>query len=159
MVLLRKLQNNGAYVVLIDTPLFILGRRTLCPMAEKIHYLQPAQLKGCFYLPLLYSDLPFVRSNKVIPSYQSSFLSSNTHTLAPEKPSLTPLFLGQKTIHPIRFSVVTRKKTLVPLKSHSSLFTQAAGLLHFLGSLVFFLFDTMHVEQNAHWRTIVVTQQ
>jgi len=128
-------------------------------MAEKIHYQQPAQLKGCFYFPFPNFSLHFAQPKKVAPSYQSSFLSSKKYIpLAPENSPLayTPL-VDTKTTP--RSGVATTKSALVSLKSCFSLFTRVLGLLHTISSLVFFLFDTTHVEQNAHWRTIVVTQQ
>ena len=131
-------------------------------MAEKIHSQQPAQLKGCFYFPSPKSRLQFVHPNKVAPLDQSPFYFLERHTLWAREIAPIPFPRHKDTALSTRSNTVTRKSALVSSKSYLSLFTRAQGLLHTLhtiSSLVFFLFDTTQVEQNAHWRTIVVTQQ
>jgi len=131
-------------------------------MAEKIHSQQPAQLKGCFYFPFPNSSLHFAQPNKVEPSDQSPFSFLKRATLWARGISSIPCTRYKNRVSPTRFNTAIRKSALVSLKSYLSSFTRALGLLHTLhtiGSLVFFLFDTTQVEQNAHWRTIVVTQQ
>ncbi|MFT5727348.1 MAG: hypothetical protein ACI8PB_001483 [Desulforhopalus sp.] len=128
-------------------------------MAEKIHYQQPAQLKGCVYFPSPNFSLYFAQPNKVEPSDQSSFFPSKTHSVSTREnvpTPYTPRTGTEETIFPITTS---KTSALVPLKSYLSLFTRAPGLLHTIGSLFFSYSTQRRSNKNAHWRTIVVTQQ
>ena len=131
-------------------------------MAEKIHSQQPTQLKGCLYFPSPNFSLYFAQPNKVEPSDQSSFFPSKTHSVSTREnvpTPYTPCTGSEETIFPITTS---KTSALVPLKSCLSLFTRAQGLLHTLytiGSLFFSYSTQRRSNKNAHWRTIVVTQQ
>lgn len=152
-------------------------------MAEKIHFQQVGLLKGCSY-PTFFNPVSFIQYISVEPTDQFSFPAPTAahfpHLIKHAillylfgiitflnllRPNLKKKYIDFHTIPLDSIRNCSRVFSLSQIKfpvffpeiklsiKHLSEFTSR------LSGLVFFLFDYMHVEKNAHWRTIVVTQQ
>jgi len=137
--------------------LYTLYWRTLCTMAENIHYKQPAQLKGCpttpspgsIKSPLRTRVEPAYHSNKTLPLTATASKESTYHNILKKK-TIFPKFPSSK--------VYNSQKNIGTFSKPHSLEHKAKGLFNSICSLVF-SFSALHVELIAPRRTLVVTQQ
>lgn len=149
-------------------------------MAEKIHFRQADVPQGCFCHPP-FTGVSFLHHTLVKPSYQFSTPARvlqlvkhaiNRHLyvilsfLYPLYPNLKKKYIGSHTI-PLdtisrsssRFFTLSQKNSCSFRQEVHYFKSKYLRLFPACRGWLFFLFDYRHVEQNAHWRTLVVTQQ